>query len=155
MVEDCMNMETKFDDISIAACPANMVGLIWNRVAPIIQRVVDRSPDDLTLFTIQERLVSGQNLLITIARGSEIIAVNVLDVKVLDSGKRILYIQVTGGDDLDDWMPQFLDVAKAIGKDYNCTEIRGMTARKGWMKKLKQYGWEETFHTIRCDIESE
>jgi len=147
-----MNMEAQINDLIIAAVPATMIELVWTKVEPHIQRVIDKAPDDLLMSKIKDRLISGSTLLVTISRDTEVIAINVLDVKVLDTGKRVLYIPITGGDELDSWMADFLKIAAAIAKDYNCTELRGMAVRKGWMRKLKQFGWEESFTTIRCEI---
>jgi hypothetical protein len=47
------------------------------------------------------------------------------------------------------WKDDFLKLAEALGKDYACSELRGMAARKGWLPKLKPYGWEEVFTTVR------
>jgi len=147
-----MNAEQKISDLIVSACPISMLGLIWHQVEPILQRVVDRVPDDLTMFAIQKRLMSGQQMMVTVSRGADIIAVNIIEVKVLDSGKRTLYLPIIGGDEFDAWSDQVMDVAKAIAKDYNCTELRGMSVRKGWMHKLKKYGWEESFTTLKLEL---
>ena len=147
-----MNAEVQIKDLIIAAVPASLIDLVWDRVTPHLQRVIDRAPDDLYMPRIKERLIEGHTLLVTISRGIDIVAVNVLDVKVLDTGKRVLYIPIVGGDELDNWMEDFLKVATAVAKDYNCTELRGMAARRGWMRKLKPYGWEECFTTVRCKL---
>lgn len=53
---------------------------------------------------------------------------------------------------MNEWMDRFLDIVKAIAKDFNCTELRGIAARKGWMRKLKPLGWSEVSTIIKCDV---
>lgn len=67
----------------------------------------------------------------------------------------MLYIPITAGSDLDEWMDEFLEIAAAVARDYECVELRGLAARQGWLKKLKPYGWEEVFTTIRYRIGEE
>lgn len=140
------------DDFVVGAIPATAVDLIWDKVEPLIKMVEDKSPTDINTDVVKERLIGGYQLLVTISRGTEVIAVNVLDAKTLDTGIRVLYIPITAGSELEVWIDRFLEVAIAIAKDYNCVELRGLAVRNGWLRKLKPYGWEEMFTTIRYEI---
>jgi hypothetical protein len=144
--------EEIFDPITIAAVPANVIDLVWSRVEPLIRSVEALAPIDISTARVRDELRLGNKLLVTIARGEEIIAINVLDVRTLDSGAKVLYIPITAGTDIDSWLAEFLEVAEKIAIDYNCLELRGLAVRKGWLPKLKQYGWEEAFVTIRRKI---
>lgn len=147
------NVEELFKPYVIGAVPANMIDLIWDRVEPLIKTVEEKAPDDISLEVVRERLLSGNNLLVTVSSGPEIIAVNVIDIKELDTGMKILYIPITAGTDMENWIREFLDIAKAIALDHGCDELRGMAVRDGWLKKLKPYGWEPMFTTVRCKVE--
>ena len=147
------NVEELFKPYVIGAVPANMIDLIWDRVEPLIKTVEEKAPDDISLEVVRERLLSGNNLLVTVSSGPEIIAVNVIDIKELDTGMKILYIPITAGTDMENWIKEFLDIAKAIALDHGCDELRGMAVRDGWLKKLKPYGWEPMFTTVRCKVE--
>jgi hypothetical protein len=137
------------DDLIIAAVPCTMIDLVWDRIEPLIQMAVDKAPDDITVEMVKKRLVRGDQGLVTISRGADIIAINTLDVKVFDTGIRVLFIPITAGTEMELWLERFLEIAVAIAKDYNCTELRGLAARGGWLRKLKPLGWEEVFTTIR------
>jgi hypothetical protein len=129
-----------------------MIDLVWHQVEPLIERVVEKAPDDIVSSIVHDELVLGNRMLVTISRGPDIIAVNVLDIKVLDSGVRCLYIPIIAGTEMELWLDRMHEVATTIAKEYNCTELRGLAVRKGWMSKLKPYGWEEMFTTVRCPI---
>lgn len=139
-------------DLTIAAVPAGLIDVLWDRIIPFMEMVEVRQPEDVDIGIYKERLEAGNYLLITISRGSEIVAINILDVRVLDTGYRCLYIPITAGEELDVWMEEFLEVAKRVAKDYQCDEIRGIACRNGWLRKLKPYGWDTAYTTIRYKL---
>ena len=129
-------------DLTLAAVPASLIDLLWDQIAPFIDMVADKAPDDIVTSKVKENCQAGSN----------IVAVNILDVKTLDSGMKVLYIPIIGGAELDNWSEDFMKLATEIAKDFGCSELRGMAVRKGWMTKLKPLGWEEMFTTVRCKI---
>ena len=139
------------DDFVIGAVPATMIDLVWDRVEPLI-RMVEEKSDDVCSDVVKSNLKNGDQLLVTISCGAKILAINVLDVRTMDTGVKVLYIPITAGSDMEDWLERFLEIATAIAKDYGCTELRGLAVRNGWIRKLKPYGWEELFTTIRYKI---
>jgi hypothetical protein len=140
------------DSVIIAAVPASMIPLVWDRVVPQLEKPIALSHGEVTLDSIKARIMSGDVLLITVSRGIEIIAVNTVEVRESESGLRALYIPLIGGSEMEEWMDRFLKIVKAIAKDFNCTELRGIAARKGWMRKLKPLGWSEVSTIIKCDV---
>ena len=139
-------------DLKMGVVPYTMIDLVWDRVLPVIQLAADKAPEDVCCQVIYDELANGAKLLVAISRGAEIIAVNVLDMRTLDTGIKILYIPITAGKEMDLWLDHFLVLAKDIAKAHNCVELRGLAVRNGWIKKLKPHGWEEMFTTIRCKL---
>ena len=140
------------NDLIVAPVPPPMIDLIWDQVEPLLGKVIEKAPDDIVASIVYDDLKAGTKMLVAISRGPDIIAINILDVKVLDSGVRCLYIPIIAGTEMENWLDRMHEVAKAVAKEYNCTELRGLAVRKGWMTKLKPYGWEELFTTVRCPI---
>lgn len=141
------------DDYIIAAVPATCIELLWDRCVPHINRVIERAHGEITLEGLKKRLIAGNTLLVTVSKGADIIAVNTLEVRTFDSGKKALFIPVVGGSDVDTWIDRFLVIAKAIAKDHGCEELRGMAVRPGWMKKLEPYGWYNIHMVVGCKVE--
>jgi len=154
MVEDCMNMDAQITDISVVAVPPEMVGLIWHKVEPHIKKTIAQAPEELSLFTIQNRLVTGEHILIVCTRGVDVIAAITAAVEVTDAGKRILFLPVVGGGEMDQWLAPFMEVINAIAQDFNCSVIRGVSARSGWVKALNSSGfpWEERYIMIETKV---
>jgi hypothetical protein len=129
-----------------------MVELIWDQMMPLVELVAEKAPQDIVVSAVRENLLAGTMMAVIVYREQTIIAVNVLDVKTLDSGIKVLYVPIIGGAELDLWAEDFMTLLKAVAKDYGCSELRGMAVRKGWMTKLKPLGWEEMFTTVRCKL---
>lgn len=136
----------------IAAVPLTMIDLIWDRVEPILALPVAKAHWELTLEAIKDKLKRGEALLMTVSRGSHIIAAATIEVRTFDTGNKALYIPLVGGTEMDSWMHRFLDICKAIAKDFGCEELRGIAVRKGWLRKLCDLGWEEVSVTIKCKV---
>lgn len=138
--------------LTIAAVAPELLDLVWDRVIPLVELVINKAPDDLNLDGIKKRIATGQDLLVVIYEGSDIIAFNTLKAEEYDTGKRAMFIPLTGGTRLDEWMADFLVIAEAIAKDYGCSVLRGIACRKGWLKVLNKDKddndkWNEV-HTI-------
>lgn len=141
------------DKYRVVIVPTEMVELIWDKTIPHMQRAVDKSHGDVTMESVKRNLVIGKTLLVVITDGADIVAVNTLQIQTLESGVRVLIALVIGGHEVDSWTEQFLEVMKLIAKEHGCTELRGGAVRKGWLKKLEQFGWENAYMTIRYPLE--
>jgi len=139
-------------ELTIGACPPNLIGLLWDQVEALILDVVEKAPDDISVSHTKKQLEAGEVLLVTISDGAELVAINVLNVSTLDTGLKVLYIPITSGTRMDEWLDDFMVVAHQMAKDYECTQIRGLSVRKGWLKKLEDHHWSECFTTIKCDV---
>ncbi len=137
--------------LTIGAIPVSMIDLVWDRCTPHLERVIEKAPNDINLETMKSSLLQGKTLLVTISEGSEIVAVNILETCTYETGHKVLFIPITGGDRLHEWLADFLDIAHAIARDYQCSELRGM-ARPGWIKVLKEHGWNPVHTIIGCPV---
>ena len=135
-----------------------MLDEVWDQCEPHLQRVVDRSHGELTLDSIKSKVITSNCILFAIYKGDKIIAVNTAETRVMESGLKALFIPITCGEHLDEWMVPFLDVAKSIAKRFGCTELRGLsvrTVKDAWTRKLESQGWEALHTVIKCNIEAQ
>lgn len=139
--------------ITIAMVPPSMVQFVWPKCLPYLNEVKKKAPDDICLDVTLNNAVNGHTLLVTVLDGDEVIAVNIMDVQTLETGVKVLYIPITGGTRMEEWMDEFLKMAHGIAKAHGCKELRGLAVRKGWLRKLSSYGWKEHFVTIKCKVE--
>jgi len=101
---------------------------------------------------VKQRLLEGKALLVTISVGNKIVAINTFELRILSSGLRTLYIPITGGSELFKWKDDIMALAIKVAKLFNCTEIRGVSVRDGWMDILGPMGWEPVHQVIKYNI---
>ena len=153
-----MNTELKIvakqADIKVHHVDPMMLPFVWDECKKHLQKACDRSHGDVTLPGIYSRLMSGDNLLVITRDGTEVIAACTLQVQTNDSGTKYLYIPCVAGDRMDEWMDQFIVVAMAIAKDMGCSQLRGMSVRKGWLRKLNSngYNWMSLHDVVMCEL---
>ena len=140
--------------VIVACVPPVLVELLWDKIEPHVQRVIEVAGDELHMPTFKKRLLLGETLVLSVSQGQEMLAAITLDVREFDTGLRALYIPIVGGEKMESWMDRVIEVAIAIAKDHNCTELRGLAARKGWLKKLAPLGWQEVQTVVSLQIEA-
>ena len=118
--------------------PVDKLHFIWDKVEPLLQKVVDIDCD-VTLYSLRNQLVNGVTQLMVVSEGSDILAAMTITVQTMDSGKRVLMCPAIGGERIDEWLEDFANVLRSMGKEYLCDEIRG-AGRPGWERKAKSLG---------------
>jgi hypothetical protein len=149
---ECLKTESMVN-YQITPVPQTLIEFLWPQIEGFIQSVVDVSHDEVTVESIKSRLIEGSSLLLVTSRLGEIIAATMIEIRTFDSGIKALYIPVVGGTEMDNWSDQFFRIVHAIAKDFGCRELRGLAARKGWVRKLKDKGWEEVCINMRCMVQ--
>jgi len=77
-----------------------------------------------------------------------------LEVVEYDSGLRALFLPFISGDGIAELLADCFEELKQIARQSDCTEIRGMSVRHGWMRILKPMGWEPVHEIIKCNVEA-
>ena len=141
-------------EITIAAIPVNLVELIFPKAIPHLERVISKAPDDINLETIKEKLLQGNTMMVTISDGEEVVAVNIVEATTYETGHKVLFIPITGGDRMDEWLDRFMELAHTIARDLGCHEMRGMACRKSWLRALNSKGreWYHIQEVIGCKV---
>jgi hypothetical protein len=124
----------------------------WDEIKPHIDRVVEASKDELCIDVIKDKLLNGRSIIVAVFEDNIILAVTTAEVVIYDSGLRSLLVPIFGGDGLFDWGAEWLEVFKKIATELNCSEIRGLAVRGGWMRVLKDYGFSENHVVITMPI---
>jgi hypothetical protein len=115
----------------------------WDELLSHIERVVAVSNNEFSSESIKQRVLSGNGIMMVVYENDKIKAVNTAEVVTYDSGLRALLIPIFAGEDMFTWGPEWLEMLSEIAREYNCTELRGLAVRNGWIRALKNYGWKE------------
>lgn len=129
-----------------------LVNIVYPKAIPHLQRVVDKAPDEISIDTIKAKLLKGDAMMVVIVDGEDVIAVNILETSVFETGHKALFIPITGGDRMDEWLDRFMELAHAMARDLGCDELRGMACRKGWFRALEKHDWYQLHTVIGCKV---
>lgn len=122
--------------------PAVLVTFIWPHIEAYISDVVDVSSGELSMDGVKNNMLKGGCTTVLIVDDDSIIGVCTLEEHIFDSGLKALYIPIIGGERIDEWGVSFFESCIDVGKNLGCTELRGLAARTGWMRKLKKYNYD-------------
>lgn len=138
----------------IAALPLTSIEQHWAELEPIIDSVVSHSYGEATTEVARAQMIKGNLLTLVVCKEGKIIATALLEVRTFDTGVKALFIPVFGGVNMEEWADDMMEVLNAVAKDFGCTQLRGIGARQGWIRRLqhKDYGWKELNVTIGCDV---
>lgn len=140
------------NDYIISAIPVTLIDVIWPQVEPLLLKPIGLSHGECDIVSVYNSIRKGNVLLLTVSLKSKIVAVLTVDVRTFESGLRTLYIPLIGGTDMPKWFDRAMYIIEAIAIDHNCTELRGIAVRKGWLRILEKDGWEEVSVTVKKDI---
>lgn len=136
------------EDYILTLVPNTLIPMIWDEVEPIIQRVVDVSDGDISTDTVKRSLLRIRSLLVVVTNEERIVALFTLEVRTMDTGKRVLYSPIIAGDNMSEWLEYYLNYVRIFARQENCPQIRGVASRKGWLKLLKKRGLKEGATTV-------
>ncbi len=121
-----------FEDLKtpIGGVPAEMVVQVWDKVAPILARVV-KPETGYAVDDVLTELQFARMQLWVIDDFKAVIVTTILQLPL----RKTLWIQFVAGDDLDDWMDDWIVVQEGFARYNGCSVIE-CSGRSGWTKKL-------------------
>ena len=136
----------------ISHVPITLVDYLWDDISSLLTHVLEYSNDEFNLESLKKNILNGDCLLCVIINEKRIIAAAILSVKNFDSGLGALNINILSGSNIDKWGVQFLEYCKSVAVQMNCTELRAVGARSGWIRLLKPFGWTEASINLKMAV---
>lgn len=118
----------------------------WDELYAFLKLGVEHSNGELDEDSIYGQVQDGNLLIAAVYDEANLIAVVAFELTVFTTGKRVINIQLAGGESLDSWFEMMDEVAQAIAKSRECDDVY-IVGRAGWQRKLKQLGYQ-TVHTV-------
>ena len=118
----------------------------WDELYHFLGKAVDQSNGELDEVSVKNQVEDGDLLAAAVYDDQKLVAVVAFELLMFTTGKRVMNIQLAGGDSLDDWFERMDEVAQALAKARECSEVY-IVGRAGWQRKLKQLGYQ-TVHTV-------
>lgn len=123
---------------------------LWMEIHPFIKMGCDYSAGELDPDDVYEMINEGYVVPIVMKDQGEIAAVITMEMTETKSGKT-MFLMTAGGDNIDVWLDEFLDVADNIAKEQGCDKM-AIKGRPGWVRKLKTHGFEHKYTILERDI---
>lgn len=133
----------------IAIPNIDIIAKCWGEIEPFLQLAINESNGELNLEGIIKSIESKDLLLaVVFDDDGSIMAVCAFEIRVFQSGKKVVHIMSAGGHGVDDWFEQIEQIAVDLAKNQGCSEVY-IIGRKGWERKMKHLGYSHA-HTILC-----
>ena len=123
------------------------VEYVWDKVEPILARVVSRSEGELETEDILDLVTEGRMQLWIVAEDKEIIAALVTQI-ITYPQKKVLRLVSLAGEDFNKFK-HFLDMVQSFAIRKGCTALE-LWGRKGWKKLLPE--WKSEYIVYTKDI---
>lgn len=123
-----MNAVVEQLDTQIGGVPPEHVMAVWDRIEPLLQRVV--KPDTgHTLDSVRYALLTGAMQLWVIEDFLGLVLTSIED----RPAEKILFVPFMVGDNMKLWLDDWIEVQEAFGREHGCVALE-FSGRKGWNK---------------------
>ena len=119
----------------IGGVPAEHVLTVWGKIEPILKRVV--TPETgFDLAHVLAQLHDGMWQLWVVGNFDAVIITSI-EIRPLH---KVLWVHYCAGDDLEDWLDDWLHLQDEFARAHNCASIEFM-GRVGWSRVLASRGY--------------
>ena len=136
----------------MSVVPTSMVDYMWPAVVGPLTSVAELSDGEVTIESTLRRLREGGLNLIVATNGPQVTMAITAEVITYESGKKSLAMQLMAGSNLEDLKDIFMPFMEKLALENGCADIKGEAHRKGWVRKLKDYGWKPIREVITYKI---
>lgn len=141
------NTAEQYDGTPIGVVEAPDVMAVWDKVEPILQRVV-RPDTGHTLDSVRIALLMGHMQLWVIGDFQGVVVTQIEN----RPSENVLFVQFMAGDDMKVWLDDWIEVMEQFARYNNCTVVE-FSGRKGWCKIAERQG--EHYKPIRTTFRRE
>ena len=132
--------------IEVAAPSLEQINECWGEISSLLQKAIDYSNGEIDVNILHQRINEGAVMVAVVFDSRKLVAVSTFEQIEFDTGKRVLNIQLAGGENVESWFEHIEALAYSLAKRYECDDVY-IIGRKGWVKKMKHLGYSEV-HTI-------
>jgi hypothetical protein len=119
----------------IVLIPPLLIDVMWSQMKTHVDRAIKEAHGDMCEENLKARLRSGEELALAVIEDDKVVALGIITVRTLDTGRRVLYVASLGGDHMEDWFDAGYSILKQLEAQQNCDGIRAC-GRPGWSRKV-------------------
>jgi hypothetical protein len=126
---------------------------VWDTVKSFIEMGNTKSRQEMNIDDIYEKLINrDMQLWVLENEEAEILSVLTTEI-VLYPRMQTCRIVTLGGKGMDDWAEEFLAVLEEWAIKNDCVAME-TGCRKGFIKKLKKFGYEHTYTILTKELQT-
>jgi hypothetical protein len=137
--------------IFISGVPADRIDEVWNDCSEFIKMGNRKSQNEMSLDDIYWFLKDSEmQLWIVFDEDRDIKAV--ITTQILNyPQKKVCRIVTLGGSEMENWTADTLQILEEWASEKDCDSMETV-CRKGFIKKLKEFGYEQTYVILGKDL---
>ena len=120
------------------------VGIFWPVASKQIERANNISETGFSLDHLREKVEKGRNQLWLINNGQAAAITAIIEYPL----HRAIKVTYLGGNDMDEWLVDFVEVIEGFGRENDCKFIE-TNGRKGWERVCKPLGAKLEYIVLR------
>lgn len=117
----------------------------WEQLEPLVAKALEKGYGEMDTDDIHSMVEDDRAIILAGCNGDIKVAITLIikDMPAL----RELVILTCGGKEIDSWLDYVMDSIYNIAKEKQADVIT-IHGRRGWIKKLESYGYEEQYTTV-------
>ena len=120
----------------------------WQLVNQWIDKAIDH--DELSIHDVRNNIENGKMGLLVASKNGEVLAGCIVEF-IKYSKCSALRVVALGGERMNMWLDQLLDFLDRWAKDNDMFRIE-QAGRKGWLKILTKYGYNQRYVVMTKDL---
>ena len=139
--------------IYVSGIPSHRLDEVWEDCKPYVEMGNNKSQEEMNIDDIYEKLIDSEMQLWIIFNEKKEIH-SVLTTQIITYPRKTTCRIVTlGGEGLDDWVDQLLDILEEWAIEQGCVAME-TCCRKGFTKKLERLGYEQTYTVLGKELQT-
>ena len=123
---------------------------VWPECEPHVEKALQHAYDDMTPTQVLGMILTNRLQLVLVTKGSQVVASMTFEICEYASGK-VCHIMTVSGDDMEQWVNEFVGVWKAIGIETGCSYL-SIKGREGWARYAKKHGFKHGYTYMRLEL---
>ena len=138
----------------VSIIPREVLDVVDADARRMLTPAVERSSGRHTMDSVMAAIYSGYNALwFAFNDDGEAVGALVTEIEAYPN-RTMLNLIFCGGDDLEDWHGQMLELLERYGRANGCDGME-LIGRYGWKKFLQRHGWEASYLVCQMSFDKE
>ena len=136
--------------VNISAIPKDMLDSRWDYIKGYICKALAYCNNEMDIDDVYFQIEDGTVIPLIVEKDGKILSVVTLEI-VQKPLKKMICIMTAGGEELDLWLDEILNVVEILAKEQQADSIY-INGRKGWLRKLDKYDYKHAYTVLIKEV---